>query len=303
MGAWSGAPFGNDSAADWAWELDGADSWEVVADALSAIVDEGPGSVDGDAASIAVAAAEVVAHQIGRPTQSDSYTESVDAFVRRAPKPPAGIVALALTALNIASSPEGELAELWAEAGDDEWATATSRVRDALADFPVEARAPAVGAEERDHPVTVPLTCALDPGAAEAATASAGAAVHSTDSGAATGTLTSAEQLTFKRDVKRGITGKPPVLGADGRPAVQPWAVGPGRIISIVVGVLGLVSAFLLPVIGIALGLLGFVLANVAWAHLRPGDAARPLTVVGQILNGAAVLLGAAILVVGLFQN
>ena len=132
MGAWSGEPFGNDTAADWAWELDDADGWDVVLNAFTEILDEEPASLDADVASIAIAAAEVVAHQAGRPTQSDTYTESITAFVQRAPKPPAEITAVALRALDIASSPEGELAELWADAGNDQWATATVRVREAL---------------------------------------------------------------------------------------------------------------------------------------------------------------------------
>lgn len=132
MGAWSGEPFGNDTAADWAWELDDASDWEVVLAALTEILDEEPANLDADVASIAIAAAEVVAHQAGRPTQSDAYTESVTAFVRRAPKPPVEITAVALKALDIAASPEGELAELWADEGDDEWVTATARVRQAL---------------------------------------------------------------------------------------------------------------------------------------------------------------------------
>lgn len=132
MGAWSGEPFGNDTAADWAGELEDAEGWDVVIDALTEVLEEEPANVDADVACIAIAAAEVVAHHAGRPTQSDAYTESVTTFVKRAPIPPARIAVVALAALEIASSPEGELAELWAEAEDGEWSAANATLREAL---------------------------------------------------------------------------------------------------------------------------------------------------------------------------
>lgn len=132
MGTWSGQPFGNDVAADWAWDLDGAGGWEVVLEALSAVLDEDPESVDADVATVAVAAAEVVARQRGRATQSDSYTERVAAFVGRVPAPPAEISSVALRALDIAAAPNGELGELWAESGDDEGPEAIELLREAL---------------------------------------------------------------------------------------------------------------------------------------------------------------------------
>ena len=132
MGAWSAEPFGNDTAADWAWELDDAESWDVVIDALTVLLDEEPATIDADVAAVAIAAAEVVAHASGRPTQSDAYTESVTAFVERVPNPPFGIVPVALSALEIAASPEGELAELSTEEGADAWSAAVVRLRESL---------------------------------------------------------------------------------------------------------------------------------------------------------------------------
>lgn len=143
MGTWSGQPFGNDAAADWAWELDGSDGWDAVLEALQAVLDTAPASVDADAATVAIAAAEVVAHQRGRPTQSDSYTESISSFVDRVPAPPAEVASIALRALDVATVPDGELAELWADAGADEWTEANQRIREALSLPPLVASAPA----------------------------------------------------------------------------------------------------------------------------------------------------------------
>jgi Domain of unknown function (DUF4259) len=132
MGTWSGEPFGNDTAADWAWELDGEADWDIVLNTLTTVLDKDPATVDAELATIVIAAAEVAAHQLGRATQSDAYTESVSAFVARAPEPPAGIVAVALEALDVATAPEGELAETWAEGDPGEWAAANRKIREAL---------------------------------------------------------------------------------------------------------------------------------------------------------------------------
>lgn len=133
MGTWSAEPFGNDAAADWAWELDDSEDWGIVADALRLVLDEDdPAELDADTATVAIAAAEVLAHSLGRPTQSDSYTESVAAFINRAPAPPAGLAAEALKALDVATTPAGELAELWLDEGSEEWSAANDRLREAL---------------------------------------------------------------------------------------------------------------------------------------------------------------------------
>ncbi|WP_347977002.1 DUF4259 domain-containing protein [Microbacterium sp. ProA8] len=131
MGTWSGEPFGNDVAADFAWELDEQKRWNVVKDALrEALASREP--LDADTASIAIAAAEVVAHGIGRPTQSDAYTESVESFVRRARKPSGRLVRAAERAVSVAASADGELAELWAESDAQNWQSANARLLDAL---------------------------------------------------------------------------------------------------------------------------------------------------------------------------
>ena len=54
MGTWSAEPFGNDSAADWAFELDDAEDWTLVRVALDDLLAiDGP---DQDIETIAIAA-------------------------------------------------------------------------------------------------------------------------------------------------------------------------------------------------------------------------------------------------------
>lgn len=100
------------------------------------------------------------------------------------------------------------------------------------------------------------------------------------------------QPLTLGQDIARAVRGEKPAIALDGRPVEQPWAVGPGRIIAIVCAVVGLGFAFLFPPMSIALGALSFILANTAWAHLKPVDPRRPLTVWGQILAGVSALGG-----------
>ncbi|WP_423265508.1 DUF4259 domain-containing protein [Frondihabitans sp. 4ASC-45] len=131
MGTWSAEPLGNDTGADFSWELDGQKRWGVVKAALTrALRSSAP--MDSDVACTAIAAAEVVAHGLGRPTQSDVYTESVETFVGRASRPSKRLTRQAVLAVDAAARDDGELAQLWAEAGDSEWRVAISRLLGAL---------------------------------------------------------------------------------------------------------------------------------------------------------------------------
>jgi len=130
MGTWSEEPFGNDTAADWAWELDEADSWDVVTDVLQEYL--GDDKTDTGADEVAVAAAAVVAHGAGLALSEAEDTESVEGFLARVGAPPASAVTAARAALDKVGG-QSELAELWEDADElDEWRATLARVRDAL---------------------------------------------------------------------------------------------------------------------------------------------------------------------------
>lgn len=129
MGTWSGEPFGNDGAADWSYELDDAADWAPVRRALDEAI---AGPLDAEVAETAIAAAEVVAHGLGRPTQEDAYTASATAFIARVGAPPGDLVALAVAALDTATGPDSELQELWNDADPTEWREANARLDAAL---------------------------------------------------------------------------------------------------------------------------------------------------------------------------
>ena len=72
MGTWSHEPFGNDSANDWAYGLEGLDDFSLVVEAIQNVLATGDDYLDADLAVEAIAAAEVLAKAIGRGTQSDA---------------------------------------------------------------------------------------------------------------------------------------------------------------------------------------------------------------------------------------
>jgi len=89
-------------------------------------------NIDEDDATLSIAAAEVVAHGLGKPTQSDAYTESVAKFVARVPAPTRELVVRARDALAAATGPQSGLTELWSESGDADWAKANAQLLAAL---------------------------------------------------------------------------------------------------------------------------------------------------------------------------
>ena len=118
MGTWSHEPFGNDTAADWAFGLEGRKDFSLIEAALRQ-AGESDGYLDADVAVEAIAAAEVLAHAKGRGTQSDAYTEPVEHWLRSLQvSPPPGLYTLAQRALARVLGPGSELRELWEESDE-----------------------------------------------------------------------------------------------------------------------------------------------------------------------------------------
>ncbi len=135
MGAWSHEPFGNDTASDWAYGLVEQKDLSLVAQAIQNILDNGDEYLDSDLAVEAVAAAEVLAKALGRGTQTDAYTEEVDAWLKSvAPKPSSDLLSKARDALTRIVAPDSELKELWEESDDFEvWESSIKALQSALA--------------------------------------------------------------------------------------------------------------------------------------------------------------------------
>lgn len=133
MGTWSHEPFGNDTAADWAFGLTERGDFSLVAEAIESVLDNS-GYLESDLAVEAVAAAEVLAKALGRGTQTDAYTAEVDAWIKSVKTPPTpDLLSRARDALARIEAPDSELCELWEESDDFEtWKSSIRALRSAI---------------------------------------------------------------------------------------------------------------------------------------------------------------------------
>jgi hypothetical protein len=116
MGTWAHGPFDNDTACDWAYDLVRTRDYALVAKAIERVLEAGDGYLEADAAVEAVAAAEVLAKSLGRGTQTDAYTESVDAWLASLPaRPDPTLLVDARAALGRILGDDSELKDLWGE--------------------------------------------------------------------------------------------------------------------------------------------------------------------------------------------
>jgi hypothetical protein len=131
MGAWDATSFGNDTANDWAYDLEECADLSYIEATLQQVLDAGDDYLDADIATEAIAAAEVLAWLRGRPTPVDAYTEKIADWVSAHPiEPPATIIEKALSVLDRIRSEGSELPELWED--DPEWIAAMDDLRDRL---------------------------------------------------------------------------------------------------------------------------------------------------------------------------
>jgi len=134
MGAWSHEPFGNDTATDWAYELEDCPDLSHIERALDRVLQCGDEYLEATEAEEAVAAVEVIAQLLGRPTQTDAYTETVKEWARQtSAKPSEALKSKARQVLTRVAGDNSELRELWSESDDAQsWITSLQRLRDAL---------------------------------------------------------------------------------------------------------------------------------------------------------------------------
>ena len=134
MGTWSHESFGNDTANDWAYELEDATDFSVIEAALQVALDEGDEYLDADLAMEAIAAVEVIAKRLGKGTQSDVYTEKVDQWLETISEQPRDdLLSLAKRVLERIVADDSELKELWLESDEYElWLGNIQQLKDAL---------------------------------------------------------------------------------------------------------------------------------------------------------------------------
>ena len=134
MGTWSHEPFGNDTANDWAYELEDTEDLSHVEATLDKLLAVGDEYLEAPDAEEAIAAVEVLAKLLGRGTQSDAYTEKIDTWVKRVKSEPNSVLRnKAVLALERIESENSELLELWSDADEaDQWRESLARLRKAL---------------------------------------------------------------------------------------------------------------------------------------------------------------------------
>lgn len=131
MGTWSHESFGNDTACDWAYELEGITDLSVIESTIDRVLESEDEYLEAPDAEEAIAAIEVIAKLLGNGTQSDSYTERADAWAKENNlRPSAELIQKARNAISKILSENSELAELWEES--EEWKPEISKLLAAI---------------------------------------------------------------------------------------------------------------------------------------------------------------------------
>ena len=122
MGAWDVDTFDNDTACDWAYDLENATDLSYVGEALNTVLEVGDEYLDSEDACMALAACEVIARLKGNWGKRNSYTETVDKWVESNPQtPPSHLIDAALSVIDRIRGQPCELRELWEEGDATEW--------------------------------------------------------------------------------------------------------------------------------------------------------------------------------------
>ncbi|GAB1597170.1 hypothetical protein PAGU2638_28500 [Lysobacter sp. PAGU 2638] len=133
MGCWAVDSFGNDTAADWLAEFLERKNFGLVREAIGEVV-AAEGYMDAPYGTEGLAAIEVLAAALGRPTASAQAQEELMAWVSAAkPAVDPDLVQWALKALDRISGTESELRDLWEETEDfAEWQEDVASLRSRL---------------------------------------------------------------------------------------------------------------------------------------------------------------------------
>lgn len=131
MGTWSVDAFGNDDAADWAYEIEEAQDLSPIEQAIDAVLAVGDDYLDASVASIALAAIEVLARLGGNAGEHTADTETVDRWIAQTSLlPGVELVDKAQAAIARIVADDSELKELWAESDElDAWLAAVEDLR------------------------------------------------------------------------------------------------------------------------------------------------------------------------------
>jgi hypothetical protein len=130
MGAWGELAFDNDTANDWAYDLEGLDDLSLVEAAFDELEEVGSDYLDQDVACPALAACEVIARLRGNAGYKNAYTEKVDEWVAANEiVPHQALIDRAVAAIDRILDAKSELRELWEEGDATVWHAAVADLR------------------------------------------------------------------------------------------------------------------------------------------------------------------------------
>lgn len=135
MGAWSHEPFGNDTACDWAYELEESEGYVVIEDAFNQIIEMSTEEyIDADIGCVAHAAAEVLAKSFGRGIEEEDIPEAVEKWLEQNKnKTNPALIPKAIRALKLLTGESSELNELWQESDYyTEWTSNIDELKEIL---------------------------------------------------------------------------------------------------------------------------------------------------------------------------
>lgn len=135
MGAWSHEPFGNDTACDWAYELEESEGYAVIEDAFNQIIEMSTEEyIDADIGCVAHAAAEVLAKSFGRGVEEEDTPEAVEKWLEQNKnKTNPALIPKAIRALKLLTSESSELNELWQDSDYyTEWTSNIDELKEIL---------------------------------------------------------------------------------------------------------------------------------------------------------------------------
>lgn len=116
MGAWDMDSFDNDTACDWAFDLEDSEDLQFVIKTLDEIPLNSDEEVDADDACCAIAACEAIARLKGNWGRRDAHSEPVDKWVEAHPTQPGEeLISKATAVLDRILGDNSELRDLWEE--------------------------------------------------------------------------------------------------------------------------------------------------------------------------------------------
>jgi hypothetical protein len=130
MGKWGHGPFDNDTAADFAGDLDDAsqsDRIGMLRAALASVADDGGGHIEGGRGEVAIAAAALTVRQF---EGGEEFQSKVCGPSNEIPEIPENLVPLALQAVSRLLVKDNDLWEDWSREEDgEEWLAMLRRLK------------------------------------------------------------------------------------------------------------------------------------------------------------------------------